>query len=107
MQTDAGWYDALPMVSSNLQRHWHELHSLDESIVVKPRGKAASLRGRAACVRDSHGVFYALPSGLWDLAFEAVENCQNREPIAFETKTRSRQCLETMARGRQAMEAMD
>jgi hypothetical protein len=100
MEPNAEWFDGLPMASPSWRRHWREVHSLDESIVVKPRGKATSLRGRAACIRDSQDVFYALPTSLWDLAFEAAENCQDREPIAFAAKTRIRQCLETMASAR-------
>ena len=107
MEPDAEWFDGLPMASPCWRRHWREVHSFDESIVVKPRGKATSLRGRAACVRDNHGVFYALPTNLWDLAFEAAENCQHREPIAFATKTRLRQCLEAMSSERNPMAAMD
>jgi hypothetical protein len=104
---DAEWYDALPMLSPNWQRHWRELHSLDESIVVKRRGNGFSLCGRAACVRDGHDAFYALPTSLWDLALKAVEKSQHREPIAFATKTRIRRCLEEMAKEREPLAAMD
>jgi hypothetical protein len=107
MEADAGWYDSLPMVSPYWQRQWHELHSLDESIVVKRRGNGFSLCGRAACVRDSQGAFYALPNSLWDLALKAVKNSQNQEPIDFAKKTRIRRCLEEMAKEHNPLATMD
>jgi hypothetical protein len=44
---------------------------------------------------------------LWDLALKAAENCQNKEPIAFATKTRIRRCLEKLAADGNPMAMMD